>query len=208
MRVKSLLHDVESYLRAEVELNQRPQVSAPLTQKLESDRSRLLREVELEAREEVLPPFQRILVAIDASPQSTAAIELARKFARTGAVTFALIHVMDDPAGMYEGFAAPVSIAGEKCLRREKANLLLKSAAERLFPRNLPMDQAEPQIEMIVREGPVVTKLIEAAKEFEADLIIMGTHGRRGISHLLMGSTAEGVIRQAPCPVMSVTTAA
>lgn len=206
MRVKSLLHEMESYLRTEVEVSQRKaEVATPLTQKLESDRSRLLREVEIEARQEPPVAFGRILIAVDASPQATAAVELAAKIGRNQNITYALVHVIDDPAGMYEGFAAPVSITGEKSLRREKASLLLKSAAERLVPHRLPMDESQPQIEMMIREGPVVSKLIEAAKEFGADLIVIGTHGRRGISHLLMGSTAEGVIRQAPCPVMSIT---
>jgi nucleotide-binding universal stress UspA family protein len=211
MHAKSLLHEMESYLRTEVELSQRPPVMRDLSvaQKMESDRSRLLREVQIEARQDPVNesvPFRRIMVAVDSSPQATAAIDLAAKLGVAGEVKYALVNVVDEATGIYEGFAPPVSIVGERCLRREKASILLKSMAERLVPHGRAMDERPlPDVEQLVREGPVVAKLIEAAREFGADLIVIGTHGRRGISHLLMGSTAEGVLRQAPCPVLSVT---
>lgn len=228
MRAKSLLHEMETYLKTEVELAQRSSATAgpvlmevkppsegkplesessPLiAEKLESDRSRLLREVEIEARQEDVNdvPFKKILVAVDPSPQAMAAIDLAVRLGQGGGVKYALVHVIDDAAGIYEGFAAPVSLMGERCLRRERASILLKSAAERFVRHGRGIDQM-PDVEPIIREGPVVPKLIEAAREFGADLIVIGTHGRRGISHLLMGSTAEGVLRQAPCPVLSIT---
>lgn len=231
MRTKSLLHEVQTYLKSELELSQLAPKPTPspttekspvyaavsdhqkaLAQKVEADRSRLLREVEIEARQEHANehvPFKRVLVAVDSSPQAMAAIDLAVRLGLCGEVKYALVHVIDDAAGMYEGFAAPVSIVGEKCLLKEKASILLKSAAERFSPHGRGMDEAPmPQVEQIIREGPVVSKVIEAAREFGADLIIVGTHARRGISYLLMGSTAEGVIRMAPCPVMSVSTKA
>lgn len=212
MRSKSLLHEMQSYLKAEEELEAptHPHVREALQQKVDSDRSRLLREVEIETKHssaESGAPFKRILVAVDASPQAMAAVDLAVRLAGCGVDTkVALVHVVDDAVGMYEGFAAPVSIVGERSLAHEKANILLTSAEERFSPKGRGMDEVPmPQIEHIIHEGPVVTKIIDTAKEYEADVIVIGTHARRGISHFLMGSTAEGVIRQAPCPVICVS---
>ena len=56
----------------------------------------------------------------------------------------------------------------------------------------------------LVEVGLAAEKIIEAAKEKDADLIVMTTHGRTGLSHALMGSVAEKVVRQAPCPVLTI----
>ena len=60
------------------------------------------------------------------------------------------------------------------------------------------------ETETLVEVGPADERLIEAAKENDADLIVMATHGRTGLSHALMGSVAEKVLRNAPCPVFTV----
>ena len=52
--------------------------------------------------------------------------------------------------------------------------------------------------------GPAAEKIIEAAKDKDADMIVMATHRRTGLSHALMGSVAEKVVRQAPCPVLTI----
>jgi nucleotide-binding universal stress UspA family protein len=62
----------------------------------------------------------------------------------------------------------------------------------------------EVETDTLVEVGPADEKLIEAAKKNNADLIVMATHGRTGLSHALMGSVAEKVLRQAPCPVFTV----
>jgi nucleotide-binding universal stress UspA family protein len=61
-----------------------------------------------------------------------------------------------------------------------------------------------PAVEHRLAEGDAVTEIVRTAEEIEADLIVMGTHGRTGLRHLLMGSVAERVLRQAPCPVLTV----
>jgi nucleotide-binding universal stress UspA family protein len=55
-----------------------------------------------------------------------------------------------------------------------------------------------------VLTGPAASEIVEFARARGMDLIVMGTHGRRGLSHLLMGSVAERVLRTAPCPVLTV----
>jgi len=68
------------------------------------------------------------------------------------------------------------------------------------------LSDIKPGIETqtLVEVGQAADRLIEAAKEKKADLIVMATHGRTGLSHALMGSVAEKVVRKAPCPVLTV----
>ena len=58
-----------------------------------------------------------------------------------------------------------------------------------------------------MRRGPAATQIVELASEERADLIILGTHGRGGVTRALLGSVADRVIRTAPCPVLTVRTA-
>ncbi len=58
--------------------------------------------------------------------------------------------------------------------------------------------------ETIIKTGKPFVEIIETAKEIDADLIIMATHGHTGVEHLLFGSTAEKVVRKAPCPVLTL----
>jgi nucleotide-binding universal stress UspA family protein len=55
-----------------------------------------------------------------------------------------------------------------------------------------------------LRDGPIVESVLAAATAFGADVIVIGTHGRRGLSHVLLGSVAERVVRQSPVPVLTV----
>jgi nucleotide-binding universal stress UspA family protein len=58
----------------------------------------------------------------------------------------------------------------------------------------------------IIRQGRPATEIVEAAREIEADLIVIATHGHTGLKHVLLGSVAENVVRHAPCPVLTVRT--
>ncbi len=81
--------------------------------------------------------------------------------------------------------------------QRQAAHESLDKLLERLRKRDVP-------VEGIVGSGPAYQVIVETAKEKECDLIVMGTHGRSGLGHLLLGSVAERVIRLAPCPVLTV----
>lgn len=204
MRSRSLLFDMQKYLRAELEAPLDVARRSALSERMNADRSRLMREVEHEVQHESAEPrglFRRVLVAVDSSPQAMAAIEVAARL--PGAAEVCLVHVVDNATNLYEGFAAPVSIVNERRLARERGRILLVSAAER-FDHARPAEEPSPVVRRHVMEGPVVMQIAEAAKEFDADVIVIGTHARRGISHFLMGSTAEGVVRQSACPVICV----
>src|SRR5262249_59188485 len=68
--------------------------------------------------------------------------------------------------------------------------------------RRRPPDPPVP-VEYLVREGDPVAEILRAARARDCDLIVMGTHGRTGLRRLLLGSVAEGVMRKAPCPVLT-----
>jgi len=70
--------------------------------------------------------------------------------------------------------------------------------------RQLESQAHRVRVESQVLEGDPVDMILRAAEETHSDVIVMGTHGRTGLSRLLLGSVAEAVIRKAPCPVLSV----
>jgi nucleotide-binding universal stress UspA family protein len=79
----------------------------------------------------------------------------------------------------------------------------LQQASEKEFARLLAeLRRREPALRTFVRHGRPATEIVEAAKEIKADLIVISTHGRTGLDHLLLGSTAEEVVRHAGCPVL------
>jgi universal stress protein A len=78
-------------------------------------------------------------------------------------------------------------------------------ALEAELKRVVPTDPAVP-CEHRVLTGLAASEIVNFAKRDHADLIVMGTHGRKGLAHLVMGSVAEAVVRHAPCPVITVKT--
>jgi nucleotide-binding universal stress UspA family protein len=86
---------------------------------------------------------------------------------------------------------------------RELYDELKTSVRERLLSITA-QDETKPTIDFHLRSGTAHTEILRFAKEQQTDLIVMGTHGRRGVAHAVMGSVAETVVRAAPCPVLTV----
>ena len=142
--------------------------------------------------------FKRILVPIDFSPPSDAALEYARSVAGRYGASLHLLHVAEDP---YQAFySAEVFVPQVEGLREE----ILSDTARRLMARLRPSDVTElgATAESII--GTPAGSIVEYAAGRDIDLIVMGTHGRGGVEHLLMGSVAERVVRSAVCPVLTV----
>ncbi len=68
----------------------------------------------------------------------------------------------------------------------------------------MPIGQSAETIVKVVRQGPPFLEIVRYAQEANIDLIVLGTHGRGGLAHMLLGSVAEKVVREAPCPVLTV----
>lgn len=138
--------------------------------------------------------ISRILVAIDDSDQAARAADAASKFARALGAEVALAHVAPFALPVEPGYGMVVDHADEA----------LRVAGEEFLAR-FYWPQDEPQPERLVRQGPIAQEILAVSREWKADLIVLGTHARHGLSRLLLGSTAESVLRRAACSVLCVS---
>jgi nucleotide-binding universal stress UspA family protein len=140
--------------------------------------------------------YKRILVPVDGSETSTRALVAALQMAREGGGRVRLVHTLDELAYL-TGF----EVSGDLIrLAREYAGKVLQDALEVAKSAGVPADSK--LIEgTCARLGEVVAA---EAQAWEADLVVVGTHGRRGVSRVLLGSGAEQVLRLAPVPVLTV----
>ncbi len=137
-----------------------------------------------------------ILVPTDFSEPSKAALEYALMLAKKLDAKVHLVHAYELPVvGFPDG---TLTITAEMATRiieaaRDSLAQLVAAYADRGVPLTSSLEQADP------RDG-----VLSAAKKANADLIVMGTHGRRGLSRALIGSVAEGVVRRSSIPVLTV----
>ncbi len=142
--------------------------------------------------------FTRILVPVDFSAPSDAALEYARDVAARYGSSLHLLYVAEDPYRAL--YSAEVFVAEVEGLREE----ILSDAEKRLKDRLRPSDVTELRATAVSIIGTPAGSIIEYAAGHGIDLIVMGTHGRGGMAHLLLGSVAERVVRTAPCPVLTI----
>jgi nucleotide-binding universal stress UspA family protein len=143
-------------------------------------------------RKEAAAVFRKILVAVDNEPIAAHAADIAAELARQGGAELAFIHVID-PAlvnAADTGLQPAVLVASAK----DEARRMIAD-----FHKRLPEQQAALEF---VEIGEPASEIVGAAKDWPADLVVIGSHGRGGIRRALLGSVAEAVMRQAPCPVL------
>lgn len=145
--------------------------------------------------------YKRIVVAVDGSDISALALEEAIKLAKLMDGTLLLLHVCEEVPVLWniEGSAMLPVADLDKIISESSKQLLDKNQAHATAAGVL----AETQLieDYSGRIGAVIS---EAAEHWQADLIVLGTHGRRGFDHLLMGSVAEGVMRTASAPLLLI----
>lgn len=144
--------------------------------------------------------YERILVAIDNSSTSDKALEEAIKLALVHKAILRLVHVVDT-AVMDVDNGGLVSMHEILPALRQGGESLLKQSEVRAREANITAETALLETLGVTR---VATEIVEAAKKWPADLIVLGTHGRRGFVHLLLGSVAENVVRMAATPVLLI----
>jgi nucleotide-binding universal stress UspA family protein len=144
--------------------------------------------------------FERILLATDFSPASAPALEQAVKMARRDGALLLIAHAYQEP-GLVDLSHAPARVyeQWDQALR-ENVEKKLQALVE--YVRNQGVEA-----KALLLKGFADEAIIEAAKQQGADLIVIGTHGRRGAARLFLGSVASRVISTAPCPVMTVRSA-
>ena len=143
-------------------------------------------------------PIRRILVPTDFGDCSTPAVRLAAELADKFGAEFILLHVVQDLALAMPDAVMPTPLPGPDLTQlSDAAKIGLTNLIER---ENLA--RLKPRVE--IRIGSPVSEIVAAAGDLKADLLCVGTHGRTGLAHLILGSQAERIIREAPCPVLTV----
>ncbi len=144
--------------------------------------------------------YQRILVPIDGSPTSDKGLDEAIRLAKLTGARLRLIHVVDDLSIMLgmEGYAGYTA---------EMFSSLRAAGAAVIEAGRARVAAAGVNVETVLHEsleGPVPDLVIADARSWNADLIVLGTHGRRGMRRMVLGSSAEQLLRAAPVPVLLV----
>lgn len=143
--------------------------------------------------------LSRIVCPTDFSPTSSRAVEYAATLAESFGAELVLMHVI--PAMNY-----PLRSFGMTHSFQHIQEELHSRATEQLDERIAELKKALPALKArsLLRDGEAHEVTLEAAKSEHADMIVMGTHGHTGLTHALLGSTAEKVVRMASCPVLTV----
>lgn len=143
--------------------------------------------------------YKRILVPLDGSETSNKALVAALQLARLGGGQVRLIHVIEELAYL-SGFDQYGGYSGDLIrVMRENGEKILNDGMA--IAQSAGVEADNMLYDNFERVGDVVC---DAAKRWNADLIVVGTHGRRGIGRVLMGSGAEQIIRLAPVPVLVI----
>lgn len=143
--------------------------------------------------------YKRILVPVDGSSTSIQGLREAIKLARNQGAEILLLHVVDEWRVAAGDIAAVNLDAGSKALR-EAGTELLKQAETQVREAGVTVHTA-----LLEELGvPVGECIVQRAQEWPADLIVCGTHGRQGVSRLLLGSSAEYIVRHTSVPVLLV----
>jgi universal stress protein A len=140
--------------------------------------------------------WKKILCAIDFSDLSRAALAEAAALARRLDAELALVHVYEPPPPV----ALDVVVPTEGLFETAAADIESRLASWTTDAQTL----AGRPVRGVVRVGTPATEIVHCAAEDRADLVVVGTHGRSGLKHLVLGSVAERVLREAACPVLVV----
>ncbi len=143
----------------------------------------------------VIPMFQRIIVPTDFSACAEEALGVAIELARKFDSHLTLVHACEPPTYAYMGMVTtPLDLVTPV---QDAAREALRQAAEVLRTKY-------PSSEALLLFGLATVELLAAIDSNKADLVVMGTHGRTGITHALLGSIAERLVRTSPVPVLTV----
>ena len=139
----------------------------------------------------------KVLVPTDFSEPSATALTYAFALARAFGASMHVLHVVEEPLAQgWNGFGLPA-------LPELRAQVL--ADAQRQLEEAVPLLARDRQAtELVTCLGDPEREIVGFANARNVDLIVMGTHGRGGMAHLLLGSVAEKVVRAAPCPVLTV----
>jgi nucleotide-binding universal stress UspA family protein len=142
--------------------------------------------------------YQRIMVAVDGSDTAERGLQEAIRFAKDQKARLSIVHVID--IVVFNG-AEAFSETYIDAMRQYGIDTL-EQARKSAQAAGIEVDVQSPEI--VTSGYHVADKIAQLAGDWKADLLVVGTHGRRGVSRLLLGSVAERVVRIAPCPLLLV----
>jgi nucleotide-binding universal stress UspA family protein len=142
--------------------------------------------------------FKKIVVAVDFSRHSQEATRVAVDLAARYQATVKLVHVYQPvDYGLPEGFMSYTPIQLNELIAALEKHLEASEKQAQAMASGVPVSS-------VLLHGAISSEIVRFAKDEEYDLIVMGTHGRTGLGHVMLGSVAEKVLRTAPCPVLTV----
>jgi len=150
-------------------------------------------------QERTMKMFRRILVPVDGSAPSRQGLERAIALAKNQKARLRLMHVVDEH-GVVQGMEPTMNVGDLLDSLVAEGRRILAAAAVTAKKHGVKADTV--LYEVLI--GRVADRIVREAAKWHADVIVMGTHGRRGIGRLVMGSDAENVLRQSPVPVLLV----
>jgi nucleotide-binding universal stress UspA family protein len=139
--------------------------------------------------------FRHLLVPVDFGAPGQRAVDTAVALAERFDAQITLVHVFEAPAYVYAGmvYATADLFAPIEQAAREQLDKKLAEVKTRV-----------PNVRGDLRRGPAAQGILAAIEELHPDLVVMGTHGRKGVSHALIGSVAEKIVRMSPVPVLTI----
>jgi len=145
--------------------------------------------------------MKKILVTTDLSKASLGAVETAKTIAKSNGAEVVLLCVVEDPSQAAMAYALDFPVLPDPQVQRDLLQRLqreLQSIARSAFG-DVPV-----QTEVLEATGPVHSAVLNFAKDHQIELIVIATHGRTGVKHLLIGSVTERLVRESHCPVLVV----
>jgi nucleotide-binding universal stress UspA family protein len=143
--------------------------------------------------------IRSILLPTDFSECANYALSYATSFARQAGAKIVCVHVIEPivPTVGYTGMTEPLPMSD--------ISEQLEDSAGRELPKIAECEEcAGIEVEEVIVHGDAASEIVRVARERKVDLIVISSHGRTGLGRILFGSTAESVVRHAPCPVMVV----
>jgi nucleotide-binding universal stress UspA family protein len=142
--------------------------------------------------------FKKVLVAVDFSGPSRTALQSAAEMAVDSGAELVLVHVWEPTAQLYGMPAFPVAFADDYIAEAKQGVESAKQDAERTGAK---------RVSTLVLTGTPWHEIVELLrKDHGYDLVVVGTHGRTGLKHVLLGSVAERIVRHSPVPVLVIRT--
>jgi nucleotide-binding universal stress UspA family protein len=143
--------------------------------------------------------YKHILVPVDGSDASNRGVQEAIKLAKSAGAKLRLVHVIDELVGLAGAAPGIYPVEVIKSLRASGRTILDRTIA---LVREHAIEPEEVLLESL--GTPAANMIVAQAREWPADLIVIGTHGRRGLRRLVLGSDAEMILRASPVPILAV----